>query len=264
MQISKRGDGSSVCDKFLWDFRSQTQEPSPRVTAWSEPEPVLEKLTEMFPDALITHQWADEDLGYNVGTREYEDGELMYENIPDGGTKESYEMAAEIMGLDLKDIGYKFSNESNTYEYVDEEEINESEKENSKIKVVLIRPMEEAKIVEIDSGLKSMQETVGGLIECIQPFEETDIAIICNEEGKINGLDLNRSLKDEDGKIVDIIAGDFFICAARSDEENFAGLTEGEAQKYCEKFKSPEMFFKSISGINAIRVSEREAPEMGR
>jgi len=173
-------------------------------------------------------------------------------------------MAAEIIGFDLKDIGYKFSNESNTYEYVDAEEINESEKKNSKIKVVLIRPMEEAKIVEIDSGLKSMQETVGGLIECIQPFEETDIAIICNEEGKINGLDLNRSLKDEDGKIVDIIAGDFFICAARSDEENFAGLTEKEAQKYCEKFKSPEMFFRSISGINAIKVSEREAPEMGR
>jgi len=230
-------------------------------TVWSAPDPVLEKLSEMFPEALIIHQWAEEDFGYNVGTREYENGELVFEDLPDGGTKASYEMAAEIMGINLSDIGLKLSPETNNYEYVDKAE---KEETNSKIKVVLVKPMMEAKIVEIDSGLKSMQETVGGLIECIQPFENTEIAVICNEEGKINGLELNRSINDTDGNMVDIIAGDFFICAARSDEENFAGLTDEEANKYCEKFKSPELFFRNISGVTSVKISGKESPEMER
>ncbi len=41
------------------------------LTAWSAPHPILEKLTEMFPDIEITHEWADEDIGQNCGRRCY-------------------------------------------------------------------------------------------------------------------------------------------------------------------------------------------------
>ena len=40
-------------------------------TAWSAPHPVIEKMAEMFPDVQIMHRWADEDIGRNVGEREY-------------------------------------------------------------------------------------------------------------------------------------------------------------------------------------------------
>lgn len=43
-------------------------------TAWSNPEPVILKLAEMYPDSYIEHQWADEDAGNNSGSREYVDG----------------------------------------------------------------------------------------------------------------------------------------------------------------------------------------------
>ncbi|MDR3344444.1 MAG: hypothetical protein LBT21_02445 [Oscillospiraceae bacterium] len=44
-------------------------------TAWSRPEPVIQKLSEMYPDAQFQHQWADEDIGMNVGEITYANGE---------------------------------------------------------------------------------------------------------------------------------------------------------------------------------------------
>lgn len=44
-------------------------------TAWSHPYPVLEKLSEMFPNVLIQVSYADEDLGYNIGQYAIKNGE---------------------------------------------------------------------------------------------------------------------------------------------------------------------------------------------
>ena len=46
-------------------------------TAWAAPHPVIEKLSEQFPDVRISHRWADEDLGCNCGERDYQDGEIV-------------------------------------------------------------------------------------------------------------------------------------------------------------------------------------------
>ncbi len=88
------------------------------------------------------------------------------------------------------------------------------------MKVVYVEPNKVAEIRQIDSGLKAMQKVVGGYIEAIYPFAD-HVAIVCNEEGKINGLDLNRRLADDKGDLYEIIAGTFFICLARPDSENF-------------------------------------------
>ena len=124
---------------------------------------------------------------------------------------------------------------------------------NEKIKVVLVKPMQKPQIVEIDSGLEAMQKMVSGRIEEIMPFDEVLVSIICNEDGKNDGLDLNRAIKDSDGEIVDIIAGDFFICSA--DSENFTSLSDEQARHYCEMFKNPERFYKTVDGIKAVPVT---------
>lgn len=48
----------------------------------------------------------------------------------------------------------------------------------------------------------------------IEPFYQLDfdIAIVCNEEGKLIGLPLNRAVYNLDGEMVDIIAGTAFVC----------------------------------------------------
>lgn len=45
------------------------------LTAWSAPHPILRKLSEQYPALEITHQWADEDIGFNCGIAVYRAGE---------------------------------------------------------------------------------------------------------------------------------------------------------------------------------------------
>lgn len=63
----------------------------------------------------------------------------------------------------------------------------------STIKVVFVEPGKLARTAEIDSSLEGLQKAVKGSIEAFYPFEE-EVCIVCNEEGKINGLPLNRAV----------------------------------------------------------------------
>lgn len=65
-----------------------------------------------------------------------------------------------------------------------------------KLSVLLVEPGKRPKIIEIHDTLKAMQDIVGGDIEVYQPFDD-EVAIICNEEGKMNGLPLNRAVYSE-------------------------------------------------------------------
>lgn len=74
--------------------------------------------------------------------------------------------------------------------------------ENDKLRVLLLKPEELAEIVEIKDNLESMQRLVEGNIEEYMPFEDAsdlrigDCAIVCNEEGKMLGMELNRGIFD--------------------------------------------------------------------
>ena len=68
-----------------------------------------------------------------------------------------------------------------------------SPQEDKRIRVVLLEPRKLARTVEIGANLAAMQSVVGGNIEALYPFEEA-VSIICNEEGKINDLPLNRAV----------------------------------------------------------------------
>ena len=108
------------------------------------------------------------------------------------------------------------------------------------IRVVLLEPGKLARVTDIDSSLEGLQKTVNGLIEAAYPFEE-EVCIICNEEGKLNGMPLNRAIRCE-GQITDIIAGPCFVCSC--DKASFGSLTEAQQQKYLKMFKYPEHFLK--------------------
>lgn len=93
------------------------------LTAWSRPEPVIVKLSQMFPDAQFQHAWADEDIGCNVGEVLYQDGEELEHDIPTAHSKEAYEMSAEIRDLELSEFGLFYDEETGNYEYRDNEEL---------------------------------------------------------------------------------------------------------------------------------------------
>lgn len=103
------------------------------------------------------------------------------------------------------------------------------------MKVLVIEAGCQPMVKEIDGSLKSMQEVVGGYIQAIYPWME-EVALVCNEEGKINGMALNRPLLDDRGQLVDIIAGTFFICSAPVDSESFQSLTDEQIERYSRLF----------------------------
>ena len=83
------------------------------------------------------------------------------------------------------------------------------------------------------------------------------VGLVLNDEGKLIGLDLNRSLWDEHGEIYDIVAGTFLVVGLG--EESFTSLPPELAQKYMEHFKQPEQFINLNGQIVALPV-EPENP----
>ena len=109
------------------------------------------------------------------------------------------------------------------------------------MKVIVVEPQKKPVVQNIDPGLEAMQKIVGGSMEAVYPFADP-VALICNEEGKLLGLPLNRALRDDDGEVYDIISGTFFLCAAPPDSDRFKGLDDQQVKTYMERFAMPEMF----------------------
>ena len=79
---------------------------------------------------------------------------------------------------------------------------------------------------------------------------------ICNEDGKLNRLPLNRALRDSDGDIYDIIAGNFFI--AGLGQNDFTDLPHELAEQFAEQFRQPEMFMRVDGKIVATPMPEEQ------
>lgn len=104
------------------------------------------------------------------------------------------------------------------------------------MKVLVIEPGKQPVVKKIGNTLKDMQRMVGGYIQAYYPWMD-EVAIICNDEGKIMGLPLNRSIFGEHGELVDIIAGTFFICGAPMDSGKFTDLPEDLIEHYTRMFQ---------------------------
>ena len=97
---------------------------------------------------------------------------------------------------------------------------------NDKIKCLLVEPYELPKEIIIDNTLEAKQKIVGGDIECVYLQNNDDVVLICNEEGKINGMKLNREIG------YDIIAGPFLVVGDDYENGEFKSLTSNQLLKY--------------------------------
>lgn len=114
------------------------------------------------------------------------------------------------------------------------------------IRVLMVEPMASPKLVTLQNDLDSLQKAVSigasyqGLIELV-PFED-NVLILCNEEGKLNGLSPNRRFGH------DILCGVFYV-VAEDDEGELISLTSEQVEKYSE-------FFGHIDIIQAEEVDD--------
>ena len=112
------------------------------------------------------------------------------------------------------------------------------------MKILVVATNDRPKRVEIPHTLEEMQRVVGGHIQAVYPWEDL-VALVCDEEGLINGKPLNRYVMP--GMV---IAGTFFICGLG--EEDFTDLPDDLAEKYEQMFYHPQAFARVDENIIAI------------
>ena len=105
------------------------------------------------------------------------------------------------------------------------------------IEVLMVEPGREPRIVRLDNSLESLQTAVSigadyrGLIEIISLSDE--VCILCNEEGKLIGLEPNRRLWS------DVLCGVFYV-TGQDEEGNLCSLSAKDREHYKEYFAIPE------------------------
>ena len=100
-----------------------------------------------------------------------------------------------------------------------------------KLRVLVFPVGKPGEVQEIDPSLKSMQSMVGkGYIQMV-PYAN-DTTLVCNEEGKFNGLPANRPAWGG----ADVIFGPFFFVGPADGEGNSTSITDEQIQKLKEEF----------------------------
>ncbi|MCB8818671.1 DUF3846 domain-containing protein [Desulfosporosinus shakirovi] len=91
------------------------------------------------------------------------------------------------------------------------------------IKVLVKEPNKKAILKEINEFLRTKQAIVGGRIEIVTINHDPEILLICNEEGKLKGLEASFSFRGE------IIVGT--VLFARGDDEgDIVGLEDDDLE----------------------------------
>ena len=80
---------------------------------------------------------------------------------------------------------------------------------------------------------------------------------MASERGGTDGWKIERCyVMEESREILDIIAGNFFICDCSG--ENFSSLSDEQLKRYSEKYRFPEHFISLNGKIQAIPFKPQE------
>ena len=121
------------------------------------------------------------------------------------------------------------------------------------MKIIKLEPQKPAEVIEIEHSLEAMQKIVGGYIDLIYPFNDS-VAMIMNDDGKLQSLPLNRVLRHQDtGQIYDVVCGTCFLIGAPNDSDEFTDLTDEQIEKYMKFYRLPEYFMSDKGKIIVLQ-----------
>ncbi len=125
------------------------------------------------------------------------------------------------------------------------------------ITVLVVEPGKAPYTKEIGDDWRAFQAEVGGAFQIVYPGYDP-IGLVCNDDGKLLGLPMNRGLRDDADDLYDVIAGTFFLVGLGGGGTTVS-LTEEQIRKYEQRFHDPEQFIKVNGKLVCIPV--RELPE---
>lgn len=145
-------------------------------TAWSTPMAVVVKLSSMFPDVEMTLEFADEDFGHNCGVVTLLAGQIIEEDIPDGGSAEAYALAAKVQDIGIDQLLY----------YIADTEDEEFATNLISTMFTIFSPKELVEEVEFDEDMHFSDTFLNTLKEMLIDNEEYEL--ISKVDTKINSL----------------------------------------------------------------------------
>ena len=107
------------------------------------------------------------------------------------------------------------------------------------MKFLLVEPGLAPREIELDGSRESIKSIVGEPLEYFFPFD-SEAAFICNGNSKIEAMPFNRVLRNEQGGIYDIVAGNLLICGLDIDKGENVDLSPQLVSKYTEMFFVPD------------------------
>ena len=200
--------------------------------------------------------------------------------IPDDGSIDRHDLESMVREVNASEVLPKDQLSDNVYHYDSQDQVFElagkyeermavkeaaqeygTQEKADTMTVLLVEPNKYPEVKEIGTDLESLQQAVGGNIEVTYPFED-NVGLVVNEEGKINGMPLNRAVRDEDGGVTDIVAGSFLVVGLT--EDSFGSLTQEQIGKFEQEFHQPEAFVKMGKGVMAIPIPDDVVKEMDK
>ena len=171
---------------------------------------------------------------------------------PDGYSGRSLSVSDVVEIVDAEDVGKGFYYCDNVgFSKVDFDPEEAEPYKGNKIRVLMVEPGKKAYEKEIGTGLQNIYAALD--CTCFEPFcpYEDNVMIVCDEEHKINGSRPNRAIYDENGKMIDLICGKFFICDCST--SSMESLPDDMMEKYKKQFLLPERFCKFNGEILAVK-----------
>lgn len=200
--------------------------------------------------------------------------------VPDDGSIDRHDLESMVREVNASEVLPKDQLSDNVYHYDSQDQVFElagkyeermavkeasqeygTQEKSDTMTVLLVEPNKYPEVKEIGTDLESLQQAVGGNIEVTYPFED-NVGFVVNEEGKINGMPLNRAVRDEDGGVTDIVAGSFLVVGLT--EDSFGSLTQEQIGKFEQEFHQPEAFVKMGKGVMAIPIPDDVVKEMDK
>ena len=200
--------------------------------------------------------------------------------VPDDGSIDRHDLESMVREVNASEVLPKDQLSDNVYHYDSQDQVFElagkyeermavkeaaqeygTQEKADTMTVLFVEPNKYPEVKEIGTDLESLQQAVGGNIEVTYPFED-NVGLVVNEEGKINGMPLNRAVRDEDGGVTDIVAGSFLVVGLT--EDSFGSLTQEQIGKFEQEFHQPEAFVKMGKGVMAIPIPDDVVKEMDK
>lgn len=107
--------------------------------------------------------------------------------------------------------------------------------EENLIKVLLVEPFDQPKIITIENNYQAISEIICGEVDEYMPFED-DIALLCNTDGKRLFLYASHTVTDTETGKTELIYGSFILVGTSEFDTEYHSLDDDLIDKYMDLF----------------------------